>query len=186
MSEYMFSLPETPRFPVFGLGPQFAGFRWLTSWNDRQRLYTVTLGHGHPDSGTWVSVATYAKTPQRLISEDAATGPTGFTDALLDAVVRLGELGLAGDEAARNALIESELHGDETRGADTGTLGPEWTTDECTVDDHTHPALTRRLNGAWATLIDLPEVSISISGPDCLRAVSSPLADMSDRLDSYA
>lgn len=185
MSKYMFPLPEKPPFPVFGLGSQFEGFRWLIIWNDRQNLYTVTLGHGHPESGSWVSVSTVWKTPRRQISDVFATGPAGFNHAFVEAVMRLGEIGLADDRHGQIALLESELKHAEVSAADAGTLGPQWTVDECAVDDHVRQAMTRGLNGAWATLIDMSTVSIAISGPDSMRALASPIVDVSGSLDAY-
>jgi hypothetical protein len=38
MAQHMFSLPERPDFPVFGLDSSFDGYRWLVVWNDRDQL----------------------------------------------------------------------------------------------------------------------------------------------------
>lgn len=183
MPKYMYPLPGKPSFPVFGLGPQFDGFRWLIIWNDRQTLYTVTLGHGHPDSGSWIAVSTYLKTPKRQLSEDVATGPTGLNDAFFDAVTRLGEIGLADDERAKNALLESELAYPDLD--ETATLGPEWSAQESVVDEETRQSKTRRVGGAWATLIDLPTVAIAVTGPDSMAATAWPITNVSASLDHY-
>lgn len=178
----MYSLPHPPAFPVFGLGDDFDGFRWLTIWNDREHLYTVTLGHGHPQQEPWVSVTTVHKTPERRIDEDLAHGPTGFEDAWMDATFVLAEHAFPNDRAAAAAIARDMSPGD-VKGPDD--LGPEWEALTVTIDSTDCAAMQRRIGETWSYLADLEHVAVSVNGWGDRVASTRELVDQTGRLDRY-
>lgn len=180
----MFPLPQRPSFPVYGLGPHFDGLRWLIIWNDWERLHTVALGHGQPESGPWIAVSTYLKTAERRVDEHVTVGPGGFHDAVIDAVTCLAEMTHPNDSGASKALIDREgaaIWPD----ADYSTLGGHWMPDTMTVDDQPCQARTCYDDGAWATLIDLPEVSVAVNGPASMADQTGALVNVVENLDDY-
>ncbi len=183
----MFDLPGVPPFPVFGLGPQFTGYRWLVMWNDRTELYTVSLGHDHPKQGSWVTVSTVLKSPKRVVDGFGPRGPTGYDTALFGALLDLGAHTLPSSEAGRWST-------DQYNQADWGSvdaqhrppdLGGGWVDGTTVVDGQTRESSTRHLHQRWVTLIDLPTVAISITGPSALADLATSIVDMRESLDAY-
>ena len=177
MAAHMFDLPETPSFPVYGLGDQFDGYRWLVVWNDRARLWTVTLGHGQPTANEVVFVSTFLKTPGLPTG-----GPTGYEDALAHAIHSLGNE--RGPRWAANQLNAVAWHGDDTSRAPR-SLGPEWTSNEVIVDSAPVAAACLRAGHQFAMLIDLTLVVVAVTGPNDLMVIASSLNDMATRLSDY-
>lgn len=199
VAAHMFDLPSVPRFPVYGLDPRFDGYRWLVTWNERDFLYTVSLGHGQPgggrDDGTmrragWLTVSTYLKTPLRQINDGAliAKGPTGYADAMFGALHGIGEAVFPRGADAAN-WVADEINLVDWGSADQRDApkshGPKWDVDTTEVDARLHPSFSRRLNGWWATLVDLATVAVAITGPDSSSDVGASIVDVRDRLADY-
>jgi hypothetical protein len=180
MARHMIDLPHEPDFAIFGLGSDYDGYRWLTLWNSPDRLYTVSLGHGHPEARVGIGVTTVSKTPERVVEDGSLTsiGPTGFHDAMMDAVLSLAGLAHPDDRAAQMMFIEQGGAGAEP-GAGQSDLSPAWAPGTTHVDGQPQASWHRELNGAWAVLIDLPTASISMTGtpgvtqPSGLETVSA-------------
>lgn len=179
----MYPLPHQPAFPVFGLGDQFDGFRWLTIWNDRDDLYTVTLGHGHPEQGPWVSVTTVHKTPERRIDDDLSRGPTGYEDAWTDATIVLAEQAFPHDRHAAAAVVQHDMEPGTVEGPDD--LGPDWKPLPVTIDGSERTAMRRHLGEAWSYLVDLNQVAIGVNGSARNAETALVLADQTGNLDRY-
>jgi hypothetical protein len=188
MAMYMADLPARPQFPVYGLGPQFGGFRWLIMWNSPQRFYTVALGHGHPEPGPWLAVTTYLKSAEGRIDDERSSGPTGYQDALFEVLINLGEqaraTGTSTGQWVTDGLNQTEW-GSEDRRNRPADLGLQWSTSEVVIDGQTYDAHTRHVNDRWATLVDLSTVAIAITGPDSMSDVATPLVNLGDTLESY-
>jgi hypothetical protein len=199
VAAHMFDLPEVPPFPVYGLHSRFDGYRWLVTWNDHEVLYTVSLGHGHPgDARTdgptrradWLTVSTYLKTAIREINQGAliAKGPTGYEDAMFGALQAIGERVFSSGADAANWLTD-EVNLVEWGSADPRDApeshGSEWAAATTDVDGRRHASFSRRLNGWWATLVDLPTVAVAITGPDSMSEFGTSIVDVRDRLADY-
>jgi hypothetical protein len=172
---YMRPVPEAPSFPVYGVDDQFQGLRWLTIWQSPRRLYLVDLGHGRPEDGRWISVQTVAKSPYIATTRDSGSGPTGLHDVATHAAIRLAELS-SSDRTEVSRLMDTEyalLEYDPT--LDRLNLLDGWEAAEVTIDGVGHECRVRRLDDAWAILVDLPDVAIVVTGPGslpCLRCGS--------------
>jgi hypothetical protein len=195
----MFDLPGLPPFPVYGLDSRYDGYRWLVTWNDREILYTVSLGHGHPRNdrardtmrrADWLTVSTYLKTSLREINDGVliAKGPTGYEDAMVGALLGIGER-VFNDRADAANWVTDEINLAEWRSADQRDSperhGPEWVVDTTDVDGRRYASSSRRLNGWWATLVDLPTVAVAITGPDRMSKLGASIVDVRDRLADY-
>jgi len=180
----MHSLPHLPAFPVFGLGAEFDGYRWLEVWNEWGRLWTVSLGHGHPESGSWISVTTVHKTPFQPVSghdELVGVGPTGLHDAGSAAVLKLAQYAVGGDRTSHHAFVEAEdIFVPELETAD---LEQSWTRGTVIVGQVRERCWERRVQGAWAQLLDLPTVAVAVVAPS--SAEPGRLVDVRETIDTY-
>jgi len=194
----MFDLPGTPSFPVYGLDDGFAGYRWLVIWNDAQLLYMVSLGHGHPEPvqrgdhqerSDWLTVSTYLKTPRREVNDGppVAVGPTGYQDALFGGLVELAERvppnARRGPEWVSEQINRVDRGGADERDA-PAHHGPGWVDAVTVVGGQRCASVSLRLDGWWTTLVDLPSVAITITGPDSMSDLVS-VVDVRTRLTEY-
>ena len=174
-------LPETPVFPVYGLGPRFDGFRWLTLWNDPRYLWTITLGHGHPEAGEYILVTTERESH----SADDRQAPVS---PLLWHVATVAAMSLTesaqGDRASRRAALDEEFANIELAGSGAVVLHG-WDESEMRADDTRVTAHTRTIGNSAATVVDLPPVAVMIQGPAARRHEWSQIVNVSQRLDDY-
>ncbi len=176
-------LPEVPSFPVYGLDAHFDGFRWLTIWQSPRAPYLVDLGHGRPEDGPWISVQTVAKTPYVALTPDSGLGPTGLCDAVTHAATRLAELSSRDRGEVRQLLSDECANFDYDPSGAGVTFRGGWLADEVSIDGVSQPASVRRLDAAWAVVVDRPDVAVAITGPAPMPQVQ--LADVSERIDEY-
>jgi hypothetical protein len=178
--KYMAALPNEPSFPVYGLGDGFEGLRWLAIWQDVSRLWSITLGHNRPEDGPWISVETVHKTPRIMTSSDRGSGPTGFGDAALAAMIRLVET------SALNAVERTAALRDASRrlSAEAFRLAG-WDEVDVNLDGARVPAQFVSWPTSWAVLIDLPTVTIAASEPTGTEHHGCDLQDVTESLSRY-
>ena len=180
-------LPESPTFPVYGLGDQFEGPRSLVMWNQPSRLYTVTLVHGLRETGPWISVETVAKTPRAWIDAHNASGPTGTHDAAFAAVFGLVQMATANRSEHRKMFADetADLDTDLRDGYSPALLGPGWEEDQLVVEGVARLAFSRRTPEAWATIADLDTVAVALNGPASMASLGTHIVDVRPTLDTY-
>jgi hypothetical protein len=185
LAVYMRPLPEQPSFPVYGLDEQFHGFRWLTIWNSPRALYLVDLGHGRPEDGPWISVQTVAKTPYLALTPDSSIGPTGLHDAVTHAAIRLAELSSPYPPKVKRLLDDELARFDYDPTDNRLTLLDGWSADEVSIDGIVHRADSRRVDAAWATVVNLPGVAVAVTGPMSIAMRQIQLSEVSEQIDQY-
>jgi hypothetical protein len=119
-----------------------------------------------------------------VASPAGAASPTGLHDAATHAAIRLAELS-SSDRARVSRLMDNEyalLDYDPT--LDRLNLLDGWEAAEVTIDGVGHECRVRRLDDAWAILVDLPDVAIVVTGPGSLPQMR--LVNVSDRIGQYA
>jgi hypothetical protein len=194
---FMRPLPVPPRFPVFGLPDSFGGFRWLLLWQRQLgpwegEISEVSLGHGYPDEGHWIKVTTVLKTPEQHVGEHASVGAIGLEYTAQNAVIGMVEAGEPFDptlsttsrRAAQRASIDSEMA--RVFEAEGVVVLVGWEPTTVSIDGIVHAAYVRRLESAWALVVDLPDLVIGACGPSAMEFDQWELADMTGRLDEYA
>lgn len=166
---FMRPFPVPPRFPVFGLPESFRGFRWLALWQRQPSpwdgdISEVTLGHGHPDAGHWLRVTTVLKTPERDLGDHGWVGAIGFEYTAQNAVMGMVEasepfdpsMSTGSRRAAQPVSMDSEMaRVVETEGV-VALVG--WEPATVSIDAAVHAARVRRLESAWALVVDLPDL----------------------------
>ena len=192
---FMRPLPLAPKFPVYGLPDSFEAFRWLALWQRIDgpwdgEISEIDLGYGLPDEGASVRVFTMLKTPGRQMSEVASAGPIGVEYAASRAVIGMVEAsyGFVPPGEAEfpdvHALFEPELCRVVEVDGSVEFVG--WERTALGIDGEAHAAHVRRIENAWALVVDLPTVVIGANGPASMTPESWDLVDVTARLSEYA
>jgi len=173
-------LPDAPGFPVYGLGPKYDGLRWLALWNDPKRPWTITLGHGEPDSADCIYVTTQFRTTPDSRGETRGERPLLF-DAATDAVWYLVNATEANGQK-RKPLAEREMALLELDRDGQLTLRG-WQPTTIFVDDRPFRSFTRTVGHATATVLEASPVAITVASR--ARQPNVPLVEVSHRLIEY-
>jgi hypothetical protein len=189
---FMRPLPIPPSFPVYGLPDRFEGFRWLALWQRELspwegEISEVTLGHGHPDEGHWLGVTTVLKAHERRVGDGVSIGAIGVEYAAHNAVIGMVEATEPFDPSrpgGLGALLDSEMARVVEREGVVELVG--WKTTTVSIDGMVHAARVRRLDRAWALVVDLPELVIAAFGPSAMASDHWELADVTGRVGVYA
>lgn len=171
---------------MYGLGPKFDGFRWLIIWQASPPLYSISLGHGRPEAGEWVSVQTIKKLPPSANRFGVTVGPTGLSDAVSSAIMRLSELSVSDRNRLTRMMNDEYSMIDLYPDRGVSALAGVWETEELLTDGVPRVCYSRRLEKAWAVVLELEEVAVAVTGPASTASLDLEIVDVRSSLASYA
>jgi hypothetical protein len=145
------------------------------------------LGHGHRDQGHWLRVTTVLKAHERNVGDHGSIGAIGIEYTAQNAVIGMVEATEPFDPSRSSssvALLDSEMARVVETGGVVELVGRQHTT--VSMDGIIHAARVRRLEGAWALVVDLPDLVIGACGPSAMPSERWELTDVTRRLGIYA